>query len=107
MLMPQKTVNTCNEHSLLELEILKLINTYGKDAVAEATRKLLSENEDDDEIIRRAADLCVRVEGKQIRAEIEDLNEYIKCSQKDYKEGDLPTEQTLKDFISQKEGNTY
>lgn len=33
--------------------------------------------------------------------------EFIKCSQKNYNEGDLPTEQTLKDFLESKKGNAY
>lgn len=102
-----RTVNTPNEHSLLELKILELINTYGKDTVANATRKLLTRNEEDDERIRRAADLYVREEDKQIRSEIDELNEFIKCSQKNYNEGGLPTEQTLKDFLESKKGNAY
>ncbi len=56
-----------------------------------------------DELIEKVVDLYVREEDKQIRAEIEELNDSIKSSQKSFNEGGLPTVQTLKDFLSEGE----
>ena len=53
--------------------------------------------EESDEVIKKAVDLYVREEDNQIRGEIDELNDYIRCSQKNFNK--LPTEQTLKDFL--------
>lgn len=62
-------------------------------------RTFLADEFECDELIEKAADLYVQVEDIQIRTEIEELNDFIKSSQKSFGESGLPTEQTLKDFL--------